>query len=844
MKKILCLLALLVALCTAFTSVHADSALSEALEYLSASGIELEYDVETIQPDQRVTKAVFAQHVAKLINMSEIQCDNVYYHDVSEDHWAFDNVGILTELGILAGNGSKYFHPDEYVSRNEAATIVVSALGYRTYATNSGGYPNGYLKVANELELFDNCSTNPEITLSDVIIMLRNALDANVASTSMSKNELVLKKSDETVLSFYHNKYYEKGTLTGCDGVTFESTNSIEDDLVIIDGIEYTTKLTGLLDIIGTEVEFLYEAEDADSDERELVWIRSRNRNDFIDIQKTEECRFDSDQFTFHYYPEGSDKLKKLNISEGIIVIYNGAITTQNVQDIFNLDKYKVRFIKSKSSSIYDIAIVWKYENIVVGNIDSYEQIIYDKFEQGKSLDISDDREKIIISGEKTPEQLEIGDILSYYESEDGKLLKIEISKSTAEVVAKWIKDDDYKKILITDSGEFVFYDRFATDTVINGETVKLHFDINGYIVAVEKIKTDGFPVYLIKATYDEGEEILTLKTLDYDGKIVKRQVVEEAKLDGSKRDLDVIYSSITTDRNTTQQVLVIKVDENNQITSIDTVTVGDREPEDATLRCYETAYTGQYKHHGRVVPKYLIAQSTIVFSVPSVASGDDRDYLVKNKSDFSNDQWYTFDVYRYSEGAIGAEELIVIKDKQWGLSSSSSKIYVLVDEIVGVLNEDGDPVEEVTFNRQGSSEKATTEADFSLLDMGVKSGDLVQIVTNMRGEITDAEIKYSYGGDERPINTTYNAEPGLRVVYAHEKVENVLRIGHESGADFDEVFEVAEKDIVVYDENADEKIRKGTMWDILDYVSVGNSCSTVAIQTIDETPYFLVIYK
>ena len=159
MKKILCILALLLALSTAFTSVYADGALGEALEYLSAAGLDIEYDVETIQPDQRVTKAVFAQNVSKLLNISDVECNNVYYHDVSEDHWAFDNVGVLTELGVITGNGNKYFNPDQYITRNEAATIVVSALGYRAYADNSGGYPNGYLKVANELELFDNCST-------------------------------------------------------------------------------------------------------------------------------------------------------------------------------------------------------------------------------------------------------------------------------------------------------------------------------------------------------------------------------------------------------------------------------------------------------------------------------------------------------------------------------------------------------------------------------------------------------------------------------------------------------------------------------------------------------------
>lgn len=844
MKKLLCLTALLLVLCTAFSSVYAENRLGEAIDYLSAAGIDLEYDIETIQPDQRVTRAVFAQNVSKLLNVSNVECNNVYYHDVSEDHWAFDNVGVLTELGVLTGNGYKYFNPDEYITRNEAATIVVSALGYRAYADNSGGFPNGYLKVANELELFDNCTTNSDITLSDVLIMLRNALDANVSETSMNKNELVYKKSEDTALNYYHKKYYEKGTITGCDGITFQSASVIDDGIVIIDDIEYETELTGLLDIIGTDVEFMYEADDKDSDERKLVWVRSTGRNEVLDIQKDEECRFNSDNYTFHYVSEGTNTTKKINISEGIIVIYNGAISTENVEDILNLDRYKVRFIKSKGSSSYDIAIIWKYENIVVGYLDSYEQVIYDKFDQGKTLDVSNDRDKIVIQGGKTVDMLEPGDILSYYESKDGSLLKINVSKTVTEVTAKWIKESKDKKILISDSGEFVFYDTEANFSVINGETVKLYLDINGYIADVEKVNVDGFPVYLMKVTYDESDDVLNLKTLDYDGKIVKRQVAEEARLDGTKRDLDVIYSAITAEGKAVSQVLVIKLDENGLIKAIDTVEVGDREQADATLRVQERNHRIQYKHHGRLVPKYLISQSTTIFSVPSVPSGDDRDYLVKHKSDLDNDQWYTFDIYRYSEEPVGYEEILVIKDRNWALSGNDAKIYALIDDIVGVLNVDGDPVEEVTFNRQGNNLKATTTAEFSLLDKGVKSGDLVQFSTNMQGEITDAEIKYSYGSEDRPINTMYNAEPGLRVVYAHEKVDNILRIGHDSGADFDEAFEVYEKDIVVYDQYADEKVRKGTMWDISDYVSVGDSCSTVVIQTIDEGIWSMIIYK
>lgn len=839
------MIALLIALCTAVTSVYADNALNEALEYLSAVGIDYEYDAETILPDQQVTKAAFVQNIAELFNMSDIECTNSYYHDVSSDHWAFNSVGALTEMGILTGNGNKYFYPDKYITRDEAATIIVSALGYGVYANNMGGYPSGYIKVANELEIFDNCVSGSQmLTLSNSIIMLRNTLDANIAKVSIAGKEHAYEQSEETVLSYYHEIYYGKGVLTGCEGVSFEADSTLEDGTVVIDGIEYTTELTDILDNIGTRVEFLYTEDEYDDDERELIWVNSLGSNQVIELSKGEYDYFDKDKYIYYYRNE-SNKEKKVNISEGIIVIYNGALTNKNIADILSQDKFDVRFIKSKSDSEYDIAIVWQYRNMIAGKVDLIDGVIYDKLNKGKILDISDNREKIIISGGTTLEQIEEGDILSYYESEDKKLLKIDISKDVIDATAKWIREDDGEKSLITSDNEYPFYDDGTNITVLFNEKVKIYFDVNGFIADIEKLKSEGIPAYLMKAKYSDYEESLTITTLDYDGNVVERKAVEKARFDGLRTELDVIYSMLTADRETIQQVVILKLNENGEITDIDTVNVGDNETADTTLRNYEKNYTGQYKHHGRLVPKYLLSNSSIIFSVPSVASDDENDYAVKSRSDMSNDQFYTFDIYGYSPEPTGFEEILVIKDKNWGISSGSeSRLYVLVDKVTKTVNEYGEAVEQIAFARKGSILSAMTVPEFSLIDLGVKSGDIVQFELNMRGEIKNAVIKYSYGSDDRPINTAYNAEPGLRVVYAHEKFGNVLRIGHDTPAEFDEVFEVYESDIVIYDAHGEERIRKGSMWDIRTFAEVGNSCSLLAIQTIDEGIQSMVIYK
>jgi len=834
-RKILCLLAILTALCAA-APAYADNALNNALEYLSAVGIDLEYEEETIQPDQRVTRASFAELIVKLLNMSDAESDTVYYHDVSADHWAFGKIGALTENGILSGNEYKYFRPDDYITKNEAATILISALGYRVEAEGKGGFPDGYIRTAGELELFDDTSYSPELTLSDAIIIMRNALDVKLLKLIYKESDLGYEKSDDvTLLSYYHEKHYAKGILEGCDGVTIKSTNRINDDLVIIDGIEYKAKQEGLLNLIGTKVEFIYEV-DEKNDERYVVWVKSLGHSDSLDIQKDEADFYNPAASVFSYVPEDRDGYKNINLSRGLVLIYNGAVATGSYDAILNSDKYRVRFIKSHQSSVYDIAIVWKYDNMVVGSVDIDQGIIYDKFNASNVLDISEIRDKIEVEGGQDIEQLVDGDIISIFESEDGELLRIEVSKNTCEVTAKYVGDGDTGKVLYAEDKDYLFYDNNANFSVLYGEKVKLYLDKNGYIVYVESVKVSGFPAYLISAKYDDMEEEVFIKTLDYDGNIVKRSIVKKTYLDGSKEEQFEIYDKLAPGGTTNQQVIILELEEDGSIKSIDTPYLGMGQTDKNSLTLVESNYSGYYKHHGAFFPKYIFSSDAVMFYPPLTESdkADERNYLVKSGSDLQNNDPYTADVYRYSKDT-GYVNLVVLKSGKVG--TATDKNYILVDEIKTAVNEDGDIVEKLICYSRGTAMEYFTTPDYSLRDAGIISGDVIGIVTNTSGKIKSAQRKYEY---DKPFTTTKymvpNNTPSFHKGYVHSKIGNVLRVRYDE-ADFESAFVISEDMIVVYDANEREKIRKGTMWDF-------TPGARVVFQTNDENPILMVIYK
>ena len=128
---------------------------------LSALGILNGYDDGTFKSDNDVTRAEFVNAVIRFLNLQDITNDSLtYYNDVEKDYWALSVINTATGLGIIKGMDDGNFYPDDNITITDAAKIIVSALGYNVIAEQSGGYPQGYLKLASDLEILDDVKGN------------------------------------------------------------------------------------------------------------------------------------------------------------------------------------------------------------------------------------------------------------------------------------------------------------------------------------------------------------------------------------------------------------------------------------------------------------------------------------------------------------------------------------------------------------------------------------------------------------------------------------------------------------------------------------------------------------
>ena len=129
------------------------------LAQLEDIGIMSDSDMR-ISPYQSVTRGEMARIITQLYGFDYLEvfdltgqkmtCDFI---DVSSKNRSASSINYVSQKGIMNGYGDSLFLPDKDITYHEAVKTVVTVLGYEPLALQRGGYPQGYLTVANELGL-------------------------------------------------------------------------------------------------------------------------------------------------------------------------------------------------------------------------------------------------------------------------------------------------------------------------------------------------------------------------------------------------------------------------------------------------------------------------------------------------------------------------------------------------------------------------------------------------------------------------------------------------------------------------------------------------------------------
>ena len=165
-----------------FTDIS-NSKNKEAIETLYELGVIDGYSKTKFGPKLTLSRAeACAVMVRALYGDKTVYWTNSFT-DVPTRAWYAPYVDVAVYYDIMHGHSATTFAPDEDITYDQMATLVLNALGYNAPQL-SGTWPENVERIANILGLYDNTSRfmlgSDAITREDACQMLYNALDCSI----------------------------------------------------------------------------------------------------------------------------------------------------------------------------------------------------------------------------------------------------------------------------------------------------------------------------------------------------------------------------------------------------------------------------------------------------------------------------------------------------------------------------------------------------------------------------------------------------------------------------------------------------------------------------------------
>lgn len=165
-----------------FTDIS-NSKNKEAIETLYELGVIDGYSKTKFGPKLTLSRAEACAVMVRALYGDKIVYWTNSFTDVPVRAWYAPYVDAAVYYDIMHGHSATTFAPDEDITYDQMATLVLNALGYNAPQL-SGTWPENVERIANILGLYDNTSRfvlgSDVITREDACQMLYNALDCSV----------------------------------------------------------------------------------------------------------------------------------------------------------------------------------------------------------------------------------------------------------------------------------------------------------------------------------------------------------------------------------------------------------------------------------------------------------------------------------------------------------------------------------------------------------------------------------------------------------------------------------------------------------------------------------------
>jgi len=735
--------------------------------------------------NRQMTRAQFASLICGLSGIggySPDANDLEKFEDVSTGNKYRESIALASKYGYMNGDGQGHFRPDENVELSQVIKVFVSMLGYDELAKVKGGYPTGYMAVAQTLSLTDGIAIGSKLRSGTIMKLVYNMLHTKVYKIeSISDSSVIMTTSDDaSFLKEFHDIDVIKGQVRGAGGKMMIDGDALSDSEILLeDTVMKTVGDKSYGEYFGCMVNAYVDSQDkivalcdAEYESRKVKLL-------FEDIES-----FSFDEIT--YYENGKEV--RVSTSAETDFIYNGKPPcVSDLSSLLSKDG-DVEIIFLDDDKIADCISITVSDNFVVKKVDLNTQVIYDMY-SAKKLSLSElDSYSIINSfGEyMTIEQLGAYDVLSVVQSVDKKLTTIYYSNNEVEGSISQI---DSSGRYIIGNKAFTIAGSFAGEKngLKLGKNGIFPLDIYGKIAAFKSIDDAYRYGYIIAYGVKGGlESTAMIKLIDQSGAISIFSVDEKLIYDGEACNG---YEKIASLKNSVSDPgeLIRYYTVNGAIRSIDTLEVSVQGEDDSLTTLFEgyddnkknktsLMYNGNQNIMGS---KVALSSGTKVFYVPPQSSSDDSDYTVTSPN-FKHDDVYYINAYADDKDSHVASVVVIYGGATVTIGTYSP--FFVVESLSAAINENGDEVVRIRgyskapyatggYETVCVSDKKVLDELVSLSDTEkthtLSCGDVIKYGTDNEGNVNNIELFYEYETDTVKENIQVGASitKGARTV-------------------------------------------------------------------------------
>ncbi len=595
-KNIFSLLtAFLVAFAMVFSSipmVYAETAETAESETLVEITVPAEYSdalalLSIVDPSfplsqgETTTRAEFVAAIAGILNVSDSVAVDAPYADVTLEHPYVNDIAFAKGMGLISD--AENFNPDDAVTYTQALKILVCAAGYGEKAEYTGGYPLGYLKLANSLDITKGVDLNNDSVLThyDSVLLIFNTVQTDVAEqTSFGAEIEYTATKGKDILNIYYDIKRAEGVVdanafSGLRNISKgagEATIAIGKDTFFGEGYD---------DLLGKNSKIFYRNDSKHS----IVYAYAFENNEY---SYTSEDGFKLSGLTLTVDAKDSDKEKKYKLNGEYSVIYNGKYlaSTDYAKDLKAVKSGTITLVDYDGSDI-DVIIIKDIEYGVIGNINIIDAVIYDADKRGGMLDLGEADYYNIREADGTAltiRDLKAKDTIGIAKSKDSKKIEIIRYKN---ILGKMFDAKTSDGKLSAEGEEYVLSD-YCESSIMKYTDIKLNTDYMIYlgegnaIITIEKFESGINYGYIVATAVEDGTSLSSkneVRLFGSNGKMNVYPLADNIKLNGkSESEKDVMtvlegiankFAASTSAYDYLWRVVKYSVNSKNELTSI-----------------------------------------------------------------------------------------------------------------------------------------------------------------------------------------------------------------------------------------------------------------------------------